>query len=116
MYMVNEIVGLVHDTTNVRRLDNSIILMMKTSLNRLIALSHLVETVNKDEMKTSWANLAHYYVEYVVDSLRVVRHHLDSTNQRSALIQFEIHATDMQEYLNTIVHNLSLNITSKLSS
>lgn len=114
-YLVNEVIALVKQTPgSIRKshFDESSITILKTSLNRLIALGGLIET--ETTVQTSWGVLAQHHAEDAVDALRVVRHYLRGLNQPSSVVQFDQHASEIQEYINNFIHNLNLNIADKM--
>ncbi len=88
--------------------------VLHKSLNKLMALNVLVEQSKPADTKPGWTVNAHHHVEEVVDSLRVIRKEIE--NNKTALVQFETHAAELQTFLNNILYNISMQLSANLSA
>lgn len=113
VYLCDEIHRVVQESGKAKEASASLATMMK-SLNRLMALNLLIEESNAHETKPSWIVTAHHHVETTVDAIRVLRSIVQSN--KLILTQFETIAAELQDYMNNVAYNISMQLSSNINA
>ena len=79
-----------------------------------MALNLLVEESKPQDTKPSWVVTAHHHVETAVDAVRVLRSIVQSN--KIILNQFESIASELQEYMNNVSYNISMQLSSNINA
>ena len=113
VYLCDEIHRIVNESGKFAEAKPSLDIMKK-SLNRLMALNLLVEESKPQDTKPSWVVTAHHHVETAVDAVRVLRSIVQSN--KIILNQFESIASELQEYMNNVSYNISMQLSSNINA